>query len=99
MGVLLLTYAEVIGEIVGRVRSRATGTLFITTSDQHSVRLSYSEGTIRSFVYRNLRGIEAVRAFRHIQQATVKFNEGFVFPDNDPVASTEELIRSLGGQL
>ena len=92
-----LDYAALIEALVGFVRERRTGTMFIATESQHSARISLERGRIVSCSYYRYRGLDAIIQIRHIQRGSCKFLDGvFNSAAETPLPETDELLRDLG---
>lgn len=83
--------------IEDHVLERRTGTMFITTDDQHSARIALREGVIVSLAYRTARGLEAMPFLLAVRAGTVTFQDGFVMPPSktEIVPPTAELLAKL----
>ena len=79
---------------------KRTGTLFITTDRNRSVRMTLDHGHIISCTHGLSRGREAIPHIRSIKTAKYSFNERFFDkrPNRD-LPSTREILTELGVQL
>ncbi|NJO16627.1 MAG: DUF4388 domain-containing protein [Thioploca sp.] len=93
----LLKYQELIAEVHRLFSERQTGTIFITTSDNHLVRLVLNKGEIVHLVYdTNHRSYDAIPLLRKIQAGRLQFARGiFEATDEIPLPPTEELLYVL----
>jgi len=95
----LLTYQELIAEIHRLFSEKQTGTIFITTSDNHLVRLVLNKGEIVHLVYdTNYRSYDAIPLLKKIQAGRLQFARGiFETADEIPLPPTKELLYVLSG--
>lgn len=85
---------EALGQLV---RERRSGTLFITTDDNHSARFALEDGEIRSMAYSHLRGYDALPKLQQIRGGSYRFVEGgFISPEAIPLPRTDELLAMIG---
>ncbi len=93
----LLKYQELIAEVHRLFSEKQTGTIFITTSDNHLVRLVLNKGEIVHLVYdTNHRSYDAIPLLRKIQAGRLQFARGiFEATDEIPLPPTEELLYVL----
>jgi hypothetical protein len=92
----VLTYRQLIAEIRRLCAQRQTGWLFITTSDNHSVRFGLQNGAIVALTFRNKTGMEALAAIQQVLKGSPSFSNGL--PDPKPQAglpTTPELLALL----
>ena len=96
----LLKYQELIAEVHRLFTDKQTGTIFITTSDNHLVRLVLNKGEIVHLVYdTNHRSYDAIPLIRQIQAGRLQFAKGiFEAADEIPLPPTEELLYVLKGE-
>ena len=96
----LLKYQELIAEVHRLFTDQQTGTIFITTSDNHLVRLVLNKGEIVHLVYdTNHRSYDAIPLIRQIQAGRLQFAKGiFEAADEIPLPPTEELLYVLRGE-
>lgn len=96
----MMDYATLVREIEKLVNDRATGTMFVTTNDQHSVRIGLKAGEIVSVVYRTTRGINAIPLVRSVRSGTPRFEANFLIESPhgaETLPSTPDLLRTLRG--
>lgn len=92
----LLTYRQLIGEVRRFCAERQTGCVFITTSENHSVRFTLQNGTIIAVGFRNQSGLAALASVQRIQKGRVSFSDGL--PPQEPQADlppTPDLLAQL----
>jgi hypothetical protein len=92
----VLTYCQLIVEIRRLCAQRQTGWLFITTSDNHSVRFGLQNGTIVALIFRNQTGLEALASIQRVLKGSLSFSSGP--PNPKPQAGlppTAELLALL----
>ena len=92
----VLTYRQLIAEVRRLCVQRQTGWLFITTSDNHSVRFGLQNGAIVALTFRNKTGMEALAAIQQVLKGSLSFSNGL--PDPKPQAGlppTSELLALL----
>ncbi len=76
----VLTYRQLIGEVRRLCAQRQTGWVFITTSDNHSVRFGLQNGTIVAIMFRNQTGLEALAAIQRVHKGSLRFSSGIPLP-------------------
>src|SRR5262245_65068447 len=92
----VLTYRQLIGELRRFCTQRQTGCVFITTSDNHSVRFTLQNGTIVAVGFRNQTGPAALASVQKIQKGRVSFSDGLPPQDPQPgLPSTPDLLTQL----
>jgi len=96
----LLKYQELIAEIHRLFSEKQTGTIFITTSDNHLVRLVLNKGEIVHLVYdTNYRSYDAIPLLKKIQAGRLQFARGiFEAADEISLPPTKELLYVLKGK-
>jgi hypothetical protein len=96
----LLKYQELIAEVYRLFIEQQTGTIFITTSDNHLVRLVLNRGEIVHLVYdTHHRSYDAIPLVKQIQAGRLQFAKGiFEAADDIPLPPTEELLYVLKGE-
>ena len=77
-----LTYPELIGEVRRLCAQRQTGCVFITTSDNHSVRFALQGGTIVAVAFRQRTGPDALTSIRRISKGRLQFSD--TAPSQEP---------------
>ncbi|BAP56920.1 hypothetical protein THII_2623 [Thioploca ingrica] len=96
----LLKYQELIAEVHRLFAEKQTGTIFITTSDNHLVRLVLNKGEIVHLVYdTNYRSYDAIPLLKKIQAGRLQFARGIFEAANEiPLPPTKELLYVLSGK-
>lgn len=96
----LLKYQELIAEIHRLFAEKQTGTIFITTSDNHLVRMVLNKGEIVHLVYdTNYRSYDAIPLLRKIQAGRLQFARGiFEAAAEISLPPTQELLYVLKGK-
>ena len=92
----VLGYRELLGEVRRLCGQRQTGSIFITTSDNYSVRFALQNGLIIALGFRNQTGMEAIASIQRISKGRLQFSDGL--PPQQPQAglpSTPELLALL----
>ena len=90
----VLTYRQLIAEVRRLCVQRQTGWLFITTSDNHSVRFGLQNGAIVALTFRNKTGMEALAAIQQVLKGSLSFSNGLPKPQAG-LPSTPELLALL----
>jgi hypothetical protein len=92
----LLTYDELMDELQSLCADKRTGTMFIVTDVQHTVRFSMSNGDITGLAYRLQSGMDALSKIMQMNGGKYHFADGIFstmqeagFPD------TRELIQTF----
>ena len=92
----VLTYRQLIAEVRRLCVQRQTGWLFITTSDNHSVRFGLQNGAIVALTFRNKTGMEALAAIQQVLKGSLSFSNGLPDPKPQPgLPPTSELLALL----
>ena len=93
----MLEYAAIVDELEGCVMARKSGTFFVSTSDQHSIRIALRDGEVVSLAYRSTRGAAAIPLISAIRSGSVRFDATSIFPasKNEDVPSAITLIARL----
>lgn len=92
----LLGYGQLYQVLVDLCRRKRTGTMFVTTWDNHSARFVLEDGLIRSCHYSVKRGPAAIPLLRSIQAGTYRFSDGLVNSKSDHrLPSTDTLLDEL----
>jgi len=91
-----LTYRQLIGEVRRLCVQRKTGSVFITTSDNHSVRFALQSGAIVAISFRNQTGLEALAAIQRVLKGSLSFSSGLADPKPQAgLPPTPELLALL----
>src|SRR5262245_38753291 len=92
----VLTYRQLIAEVRRLCAQRQTGWLFITTSDNHSVRFGLQDGAIVALTFRNKTGPEALAAIQRVLKGSLSFSSGPPSPKPQAgLPQTSELLALL----
>jgi hypothetical protein len=91
----LLAYSDLIVEIEKLSFQKVTGTVFITTDDDHLMRLVLDEGRISSLLLDNrLSGYDAISFFETIKFGKLHFTKNiFETAQEVPLPNTDELFQ------
>ena len=92
----VLTYRQLIAEVKRLCVQRQTGWVFITTSDNHSVRFALQNGAIVAMIFRNQTGLAALASIQRVLKGSLSFSNGL--PNPKPQAGlppTQELLALL----
>ena len=76
----VLTYRQLIREVTRLCARRQTGWVFITTSDNHSVRFGLQDGAIVAISFRNQTGPQALAAIQQVHKGSLSFSDGLPHP-------------------
>ncbi|WP_428604585.1 hypothetical protein [Sedimenticola sp.] len=78
-------------------RKRDTGTLFLVTDRNETIKLVLQEGVIGALSYQSIRGQQALNPIRQINSCKARFYQGVkLLPVNPSLPSTDEIIELLG---
>jgi hypothetical protein len=92
-----LGYRELIGEVRRLSAEGRTGTVFITTSDNHSVRFVLRGGTISAVGFGLQTGLAAVTSITRIIGGRLSFSDGLLQHESQAeLPPTAELLTLLG---
>lgn len=90
------TYPEIYQRLVRLCEERRSGTLFLTTPDNHAARITLAQGEIIACNYRVKRGVDALERIRSIEVARYQFAEGDITTQPDPsLPQNVELLEIL----
>jgi len=93
-----LGYRDLIGEVRRLSAEGRTGTVFITTSDNHSVRFMLRGGTIGAVGFGLQTGLAAVTSIARITGGRLSFSDGLLQHESQAeLPPTAELLTLLGG--
>ncbi|OLC15300.1 MAG: hypothetical protein AUH29_08180 [Candidatus Rokubacteria bacterium 13_1_40CM_69_27] len=96
----VLGYRDLIGEVRRLCAEGRTGTVFITTSDNHSVRFVLRSGAITAMVFGLQTGLAAMTSIKRITAGRLSYSEEL--PQRAPqeeLPPTPELLTLLGGGM
>lgn len=96
-----LAFDEIMHELRRLCEEKHSGTLFITTEENHAVRFVLKDGMIAGITYRTKHGPAAIPLVRNITGGTYTFASNRVFQSYaessaGPLPSTAEIFRQLG---
>ena len=96
-----LAFNEIMQELRRLCEEKHSGTLFITTEENHAVRFVLKDGMITGITYRTKHGPSAIPLVRNITGGTYTFASNRVFQSYaessaGPLPSTAEIFRQLG---
>ena len=96
----LLAYFDLITEIEKLSSQKVTGTVFITTDDDHLMRLVLDEGAVRSLLLDNkISGYDALAFLKQIKFGKLHFSQNlFETAQEVPLPNTDELFQMLRKQ-
>jgi hypothetical protein len=96
----LLAYNDLITELEKLSTEKVTGTVFITTDDDHLIRLVLDEGSITSILLDNkISGYDAISFFESIKFGKLHFSSNiFETAQEVPLPSTNELFQMFRKQ-
>lgn len=90
-----IPFSEIVSEIAKLCKQKATGTLFVVTSDNRSAQMMLDKGEIVYIFFSSKRGEEALQLMSTIHQARYRFQEGGVVARRMPLPPTQAVIQSL----
>ncbi len=94
----LLSYRELIGEVRHLCAQRQTGSVFITTSNNHAVRFALQNGTIIAVSFRQQTGLDALVSIQRITKGRLKYSDELLHhAPQAGLPSTPELLSMLHG--
>ena len=93
----LLAYSALIAEIQKLSSQQGTGTVFITTDDDHLVRIVLDEGNITSLLLDNkISGYDVISFFETINSGKLHFSKNlFETAQEVPLPNTDEIFQML----
>lgn len=93
----LLPYATIIETLEQHCAARHSGTLFITSQSNASIRFILIDGRIVSMAQRRELGLEALDSIKQMQSGRLRFTPGLMYsPDGQQhLPNTAELIELL----
>lgn len=96
----LLAYADLIAEIEKLSSKKVTGTVFITTDDDHLMRLVLDEGRISSvFLDNKISGYDAISFLESIKFGKIHFTKNiFETAQEVPLPNTDDIFQMLRKQ-
>ena len=95
----LLDYRELVGEVRRLCSQGQTGSVFITTSDNHAVRFALQDGTIIAVSFRQQTGLSALVAIQRIGRGRLKYSEEVLHRQPQPdLPPTHEVLLMLNGE-
>jgi hypothetical protein len=95
-GKTYLEYDGLMQELQRLCDEGRTGTMFITTTHNHSIRFILHEGQITSCVYRVKRGFDALDKIKSMEGGTYRFaDDVFTSMDELNLPPTGEILSSL----
>jgi hypothetical protein len=90
-----IPFSEIVSEIAKLCKQKATGTLFVVTSDNRSAQMMLDKGEIVYIFFSSKRGEEALQLMSTIHHARYRFQEGGVVARRMPLPATQAVIQSL----
>jgi len=89
-------YPEIYKRLARLCAEGRSGTLFLSTPDNHAVRITLAQGEIIACNYRVKRGAAALEKIRAIEEARCHFSEGDITTQPDPsLPHNKELMEFL----
>lgn len=92
-----IPFSEIILEIGKICKQKATGTLFVSTSDNRSAQVMLDRGEIVFVFFSGKRGQEALMLMSKIEDGRFRFQEGGVVARRMALPSTQEILQALSG--
>lgn len=94
----LLSFHELMEQLVALCRRRSTGTLFIASEDNRAVSFVLKEGDIISCSFGHFRGISAVEQIKQLVAGSCSFSEKIFFSlmEETNLPSTMDILELLG---
>ncbi len=97
-GNTLFSYQQLMQELKKLCADKRTGTMFITTDDNHSARFALQKGRIVACAYTLKKGYDALPLIQQIKSGAFAFADGvFSGMDELPLPETEVMFEVLGG--
>ncbi len=90
-----IPFSEIVSEIAKLCKQKATGTLFVATSDNRSAQMMLDKGEIVYIFFSSKRGEEALQLMSTIHQGRYRFQEGGVVARRMQLPPTQAVIQSL----
>jgi len=90
-----IPFSEIVAEIAKLCKQKASGTLFVVTSDNRSAQMMLDKGEIVYIFFSSKRGEEALQLMSTIHQARYRFQEGGVVARRMPLPPTQTVLQSL----
>jgi hypothetical protein len=91
-----LTFQLLISSLHELCNMRKTGTMYISTDNNHAARFTLNYGEIVACGFSSKRGIEALELMRSINAGKYSFIESTIPPEaNQDIPSTQEILISL----
>ena len=92
-------YPDLVEVLINLGANGRTGTLFVTTLDNHSVRFVFDEGRMAACYYSHRNSYDALPLIRQIRGGKYSFAEGVSGGmANHGVPKTEDLLLALSGK-
>lgn len=92
-----IPFSEIILEIGKICKQKATGTLFVSTSDNRSAQIMLDRGEIVFVFFSGKRGQEALMLMSKIEEGRFRFQEGGVVARRMALPSNQEILQALSG--
>ncbi len=94
----LSSYQQLVQELKKLCADKRTGTMFITTNDNHSARFALHSGKIVACAYTLKKGYDALPLIQHIKSGSFAFADGVLSGMRElPLPETEVMLEVLGG--
>lgn len=93
-------YGEMVAALRELCAAGSTGTLFIVTDDNHSVRVGLDRGKIMTLVAGDSCNEAAIPVFQAIKKGSYRFQDGLILDRRagDTPADSERLFKALVGE-
>ena len=94
----LVDYPTLIRDLYGKMQTRASGTMFIKTDDNHSITIALQDGIVITAISGALLGRMALEYFAKVERASYVFkNQIFRYPNSAP--SPDDVAQLLQIQV
>jgi hypothetical protein len=94
----LLGYGQIVGELRRLCAERATGSVFITTSDNHAARFALASGAIIAVWFRQQTGPDALASIQRVTGGKLRYSEEVLTQEPQAaLPSTTDLLALLEG--
>jgi hypothetical protein len=94
----VLGYGQLVGELRRLCAERATGSVFITTSDNHAARFALANGAIIAVWFRQQTGADALASIQRVTGGKLRYSDEVLAHEPQPaVPSTSEILAMLDG--
>ena len=93
----LLAFPEIISVLGRYCDSASTGTLMVSTDDNHCARFTLQKGVIASLSFARKRGAEALDMFKRVRAGRCAFYDAVTSSNDGSLPDNQEIFRRLNG--